>query len=406
MDCDVIVVGAGPAGSTAAREIAQRGASVLLLDRARFPRDKPCGGGVTIRTAELLPFSLDPVIEGTIDTAHLRLGDGEDVTRRHSRPMTYMTQRSRLDHYLVERAQEAGVDFRDGCPVKQVVRRSDGSYEVLHRDGSTHRSRVMIGADGANGVVRLNLGYESPLEAAVALEGNILFPGGIPERYRGAVALNFGVVPGGYGWVFPKEDHLNVGVGGWKEQVGSTLRERLDELCRRYGFEPSAVTQLRGHHLPLVRPGALTAAGGSAVIGDAAGLVDPLSGEGIHGAVASGVAIAPVVEDYLGGRVDSLRGYHHVVARELFPNIEASRALMEIFHAAPGPFVWLLQHSNRFWAPAGELVRGEIDYTHVVTRLGPLVTAALGPTARLARLRTGRDPLLPARLRRSAGGAG
>jgi geranylgeranyl reductase family protein len=396
MDTDVIVVGAGPAGSTAAREIASRGADVLLLDRARFPRDKPCGGGVTIRTAGLLPFSLDPVIEATIDTAHLRLRAGEEVTRRHSRPMTYMTQRSRLDHFLVERAQEAGVEFRDGCAVKEVLRLPDGSYELRHRDGSTHRARAVIGADGANGVVRQQLGYEPPIESAVALEGNVHYPDGIPEHYRSAVALNLSFLPGGYGWVFPKGDHVNVGVGGWKDQVGHELRESLDEFCRIYGFDTASVTQLRGHHLPLTRPGALVADGGSAVIGDAAGFVDPLSGEGIHGAVASGIAIAPVVEDYLAGRVDSLRGYHHAVTRELMPNIEASRALMEIFHATPKPFVWLLQHTNRFWDPAGELVRGELEYTAIVRKFGPVVAASLGPVARLASWRTGRRAITAA----------
>ena len=129
------------------------------------------------------------------------------------------------------------------------------------------------------------------------------------------------------------------------------------------------------------------------MIGDAAGFVDPLSGEGIHGAVSSGIAVAPAVEDYLAGRVKNLGGYHSTMAREVVPNMEASRALMEIFHAWPDPFVWLLQHSDRFWAPAGELVRGEIPYTQIVNRFGPLVAATLGPVAKLARLKTRRASL-------------
>ena len=393
METDVIVVGAGPAGSTAAREIADRGGNVLLLDRAKFPRDKPCGGGVTIRTADLLPFSLDPVIEATVDTAHLRFREGKEITRHHWRPLTYMTQRSRLDAFLVERAQEGGVEFRDGCPVKEVTRLGDGSYEVRHRDGSAHHARVVIGADGANGVVRANLGYEAPIESAVALEGNIEFPDGIPERYRRGIVLNLSYLPGGYGWVFPKGDHVNVGVGGWKAQVGTTLRQELERFCHLYDFDPASVTQIRGHHLPLIRPGAQVATAGSAVIGDAAGFVDPLSGEGIHGAVASGIGVATAVEDYLSGRVDSLSGYHHLVTRELTPNIETSRALMEIFHAMPAPFVWLLQHSDRFWNPAGELVRGDLEYQTIVRKFGPIVAASLKPVAKLAQWRTGRRDL-------------
>ncbi|MEX1022588.1 MAG: FAD-dependent oxidoreductase, partial [Dehalococcoidia bacterium] len=127
-DVDVVVVGAGPAGSTAAREAAERGASVLLLDRARFPRDKPCGGGVTIRCANLLPFSLDPVVEDVVTGARLRIRDGRDVVRDAREPLTYMTQRSRLDAFLVERAQEAGADFRDGHAVTSIEAKPDGTF--------------------------------------------------------------------------------------------------------------------------------------------------------------------------------------------------------------------------------------------------------------------------------------
>ena len=130
MDIDVIVVGAGPAGSTAAREIASRGARVLLVDRAKFPRDKPCGGAVTFRTAALLPFSLDPVIEDVVHNARLQFRNGKEVVHRNERPLTYMTQRSRLDHFLVEQAQNVGVEFRDDQQVKVVKQLKNGNFEV------------------------------------------------------------------------------------------------------------------------------------------------------------------------------------------------------------------------------------------------------------------------------------
>ncbi len=392
MDIDVIVVGAGPAGSTAAREIASRGARVLLVDRAKFPRDKPCGGAVTFRTAALLPFSLDPVIEDVVHNARLQFRNGKEVVHRNERPLTYMTQRSRLDHFLVEQAQNVGVEFRDDQQVKVVKQLKNGNFEV-NINSDKHLCQVLIGADGANGIVRQNLGYEAPLDGAVALEGNIQCS---PQHnpFRGEIALHFGDMAGGYGWIFPKYDRINLGVGGWQEQVGPTLRTRLNELCVRYGFAPSDLQELRGHHLPLTRPGAIVAKGGSAVIGDAAGLIDPLSGEGIHGAIASGVAIAAPVENYLNRKVDSLVGYQTKVTRELIPDLEASRSLMEIFHASPRPFVWLLQHSDQFWNRAADLVRGEISYQTVVRHFGPIVSASLGPIAKLARLRTGRSSFL------------
>ncbi len=120
VDYDTIVVGAGPAGSTAARLLAQRGARVLLLDRARFPRDKPCGGGVSIRAAGELGVDLSPVIERTVTEMRVSFRLGRSFLRSSPEPLAYLTQRCRLDALLVERAAEAGVDFRDGQAVRDV----------------------------------------------------------------------------------------------------------------------------------------------------------------------------------------------------------------------------------------------------------------------------------------------
>ena len=100
MRFDAIVVGAGPAGSTTAYRLARAGASVLLVDKARFPRDKPCGGGLTLRAARLLPFSVDPVVEDVVDRFQLRLRYGTSFERASEEPLCLMTQRSRLDEFL------------------------------------------------------------------------------------------------------------------------------------------------------------------------------------------------------------------------------------------------------------------------------------------------------------------
>ena len=384
MNLDAIVVGAGPAGSTAARGIAERGGRVLLLDRAKFPRDKPCGGGVTVRCAELLPFSIEPIVEDVVTHARLRVRDGRDIERDAGGVITYMTQRRRLDAFLVERAQERGVEFRDGQTVTDVSRHGDGTYEVGTKD-ERHTARVVIGADGANGIVGNRLGYSSIPDGAAALEGNVVFPDGVPAEFRGKVVLNFGYVPGGYGWIFAKGDHVNVGVGGWKHAAGPRLRAALNHLCRIYGIDPARVEDLRGHTLPMAQPGMTIAAMGSAVIGDAAGLVDPLSGEGIYAALASGTAVAPAVADYLAGATKDLGGYQTAMEREVLPENRASAALLEIFQAAPEPFIWLMQHSGRFWQGACDLVRGEASYEGLTYILGAPMHALLGPTSAMAR---------------------
>ena len=382
MHSDVVVVGAGPAGSTAARELAGRGVEVVMLDRARFPRDKPCGGAVTIRCAERLPFSLDPVVEDVVDTARVRYRAGRDVVREAGRPITYMTQRCRLDAYLAEQAQAAGAEFRDGQRVTGVRQLLDGTYEV-DAGGEVYSTRVVIGADGANGVVGTALGYEHARESAVALEGNIALPDGPLQEWRHTVVLNFGYLPGGYGWVFSKGDHVNVGVGGWKGVVGTMLRPALERVCRVYGLDPDALEQLRGHHLPMQRRGMVMAAAGSAVIGDAGGLVDPLSGEGIYAAIVSGQAIAPAVEDYLAQRASSLQPYQHAIEAELLADVSASARLTELFHAWPRPFVWALQHSDRVWERCCQLLADDVTYNDILKATGPFA-GTLRPLATLA----------------------
>jgi geranylgeranyl reductase family protein len=287
---DAIVVGAGPAGSTTAYRLARAGARVCMLDRATFPRDKPCGGGLTLRAVRELPFSVEPVVEDAVDRLELGLAYRRRFVKHADEPLILMTQRRRLDAFLAERAAlEAGVEFRDGAKVTSVS--AGGSVDVA---GERLDADVVIGADGANGVSGRAAG---PIpELGVALEGNVSHDHVDPARYRGRAVVELGVVPGGYAWVFPKGDHVNVGVGGWGTE-GPHLRERLAALCRAYGIDATRVTQLRGHRLPMRGARRRPVDGRVLLVGDAAGLVDPLSGDGMYEAFVSGRLAAAAVLD-------------------------------------------------------------------------------------------------------------
>ena len=313
---DAIVVGAGPAGSTTAYRLGRAGARVLLADRARFPRDKPCGGGLTVRAVRQLPEGLDvqPVVEHVVESMELRLRYGSSFRRGGSRPLILMTQRRRLDHHLAEQAAAAGVDFRDGVKVAEVDVSGTGVSARL--DGRPVEAQALVGADGANGVVARALGLGRDTVHGVAFEGNVRY-GPVPEeRYRGLAAIELGVVPGGYGWVFPKGDHVNVGVGGW-ESEGPRLRRLLREYCRRLGIDDAEVESLRGHRLPLRGAGAPAARGSALLVGDAAGLVDPLSGDGMYEAFVSSRLAADAVLDLLAGRTQTLEPYSDRLAQAL-----------------------------------------------------------------------------------------
>jgi geranylgeranyl reductase family protein len=388
---DAVVVGGGPAGSTAARYLARAGASVLLLDRARFPRDKPCGGGVTLRAAREQEIDLSPVVERTVMGVRLSLRLGPTFDRRYGAPLTYMTQRCRLDAYLVDGAVEAGAAFQDGEPVRGLE--VDHREVTVRTERDTYAARAVIGADGANGVVGRAAGLRLHAEEAVALEGNVPCPRGVPEAWRDVVALDLGGLAGGYGWVFPKGDHLNVGVGAWK-YAAFTLRSKLAALCRRYGFDAGGLEALRGHHLPVRIPGSIIARGPVALVGDAAGLVDPLSGEGIHAAFVSGRLAAEAVLRFLAGETDDLASYQRAVDRRLQPELTAARKLQELFNFAPPPYVALLRRSGTFWRFLCRVIRGERTYGDFLRVIGPLrlsvdFFAAWARRRRLARLAAG-----------------
>lgn len=353
---DVLVVGAGPAGSTAAYRLAQAGASVLLADRARFPRDKPCGGGLTYRAVRELPVPVEPVVEDSVDRFELRLGYRRRFERKSQHPLCLMTQRSRLDAHLAEQAALAGADFRDGAKVEEIVLSVDG---VTASVGSRPvAARALVGADGVNGVTARTLGLGGDYEHGVALEGNVSFGAADRDRYRGRLVLELGIIPGGYGWVFPKGEHVNIGVGGWASQ-GPTLRERLNELCVQHSVAPSALTDVRGYRLPLRRPGSRLVTGRAALIGDAGGLVDPLTGDGIYEALLSARLASEAMVELLAGRAADLRSYERALERAVGPLAKTSWRAKHALDRFPR-LTFAAARLPLTWSVIERLVRGDL----------------------------------------------
>jgi geranylgeranyl reductase family protein len=366
---DAIIAGAGPAGSTAARHLARTGAKVLLLDKAKFPRDKPCGGGVTFRADEASGLDLSPVTEREIYGVRISSAMGRRFDRTSPRLLARMTQRSKLDHYLAQQAACAGADMRDGAAVTAIE--IDGGTVRVRSNGDMYEARVLIGADGVNGMSAKALDLAPAGEHAVALEANYPADGALMAHWERFIALDLGGIPGGYAWVFPKGDHLNVGVGGWKF-VGPTLRAELSRFCAYYGFDETRLYAHRGYQLPLRRDDQPVVRGPAMLAGDAAALVDPLSGEGIWAAFVSGRLAAEEAQRYLGGDVPDLAGYQRALADEMGEEILASRRLMAIFQRLPSFSVLMLKYNGFFWRYMTEIIRGEITYPDLPRKLGPL----------------------------------
>ena len=311
---DVAIVGAGPAGSAAAYRLATAGARVLLLDKATFPRDKPCGGGVTGRAARLLPFSIEPVVEDVVDRMDCGLRYRHRFSRHARGPLAYMTQRRRLDHFLLQKAAEAGAEVRE--------RETADAREL--------DAQIVIGADGCNGSSAKQLGLADGVVHGVGLEAN--YPH--ERRFAGAMVIEIAVIRGGYGWIFPKGDHVNVGVGG-NEEEGPQLRAELRRMCEAYGIDPDSAQDMRGYRLPMRLPGTRLARGRTAVIGDAAGLVDPFSGDGMYEAFLSAQLVADAALAVLAGRAEDLEPYQTAVERRITPLTRAGWGAKRAFEHSP-----------------------------------------------------------------------
>lgn len=376
---DAIVVGAGPGGSTTAFRLASAGRSVLLLDRAVFPRDKPCGGGLTVRAVKLLPFPVDEVVEARVDVMRFRRRFRAAFERRCRGPVILMTQRKRLDHFLVQQAVTAGVDFRQGAKVvaleqdaSSVTVRWTGAGGAGGAGGGEARAAALIGADGCNGVVPRLLGLGGDYTHGVALEANVAYAGDEQARYSGAAVIELDTVPGGYGWVFPKGDHFNVGVGGWEEE-GPRMREHLADLCRAHGVGPDRLTETRGYRLPLRRADSPLVQGRVVLVGDAAGVVDPLTGDGMYEAILTGKHASEAVLALLAGEAASLEPYAAAVRRSLGPLAAASWGAKVAFDRYPRA-TFVLARIPLVWRAVDGLMRGELSHPGAARGLarGPL----------------------------------
>jgi len=367
---DVAIVGAGPSGSTTAYHLAKAGARVLLLDRADFPREKPCGGGVTARAFERAPVDLTPVVEQVIHKVRLSYRLGEYFDYEYHQPLVYMTQRLRLDEYLMSQAVEAGAEFHGGSVVRGIELEKDGVRIAVN--GDTYEAGALVGADGANGIVARSAGLHPVKDPQVALEANLPYAGErIPDEWSDMAALELGSMPGGYGWSFPKSDHFNVGCGGWQAE-GGRLRTHLAALRDHYGLQSAPMLNIRGHHLPTRDEGAPIVRGRVLLVGDAAGLVDPMSGEGIYAAFVSGHLAAARLLRLLDGADADLFPYEAAIEREIMSDIRAAKLLRDAYDYTPWLCYFMLRRSERFRLMLCQLMTGEHSYASYLRKLGPL----------------------------------
>lgn len=365
---DVIIVGAGPAGATLAHELSRKGLDVLLLEKERLPRYKACAGGITVKTAKLLDIDFSSVTRDTVHGAKIAYGSRRSFTKSYPRPLIHMVMRDEFDQLLVQRAREAGAALADNERVRQVDT-AEQSVKVSTAD-RIFTAQIVVGADGARSVVAANAGLMRNIDLGIGLEAEISVPGQRLVQWESLMGLNLGHMRGGYGWVFPKKDHLSVGAGSPLRQA-KRLKSGYQAVLKSHGLNDCSATRIRSHWLPVRRKGMAIQSGRCLLLGDAAGLVDPVTGEGIHNAVRSARIAAPIIEGYLQGSSANLQEYEVAVDRQIMPELRAARALARAFAWFPGLVFHAVESNDRLWNACCRLLRGEDTYITLKRRLGP-----------------------------------
>jgi geranylgeranyl reductase family protein len=365
--CDVTIVGGGPAGATLAYELAGKGITVLLLEKEKLPRYKCCAGGVTRKAAELLDFDVSDVAEDVVHEVSFAFNLGNAYLRQSEQPVMYTVMRDSFDHYLIERAQRLGALLMDGQKATQVG--TCGEWVEISTADSVFRSRLVIGADGSYSTVARDLDMRGNIEYLTAIESEIAVPQQELVKWKARAHLDLGCVPGGYAWVFPKRDHLSVGAG-----CGASRAKGLNAHYQRFldslGLGRYASANSGSHLIPMRTKGSLVWHNRALLLGDAAGLCDPLTGEGIYYAVRSAQLAAQVIEDRLTSDGVELENYQEAVDREILSELRVARVLSRLFVRFPHLAFGMLRQSNKAWRTVCGVLSGELEYSDIKDRAG------------------------------------
>jgi geranylgeranyl reductase family protein len=297
---DVAIIGAGPGGGMAACRLARTGLDIAILEKEKLPRHKACGGALPGNIGKMLGIDLRHIMENEVSQSRCLFNYENPIFRRHV-PI-FLVDRSRLDAFLVKQAiasSEGNVELIEGFDLFAVREQSD-AITVKGKAGEIVQSRFLIAADGALSKTARCLGLKSDLPAGIAIDAEVEATNEAYESQKDAATFNYFCLPGGYGWIFPKgQGKLSCGVGSWRKRKG-LLAEMNDFVANSLPAKSVRSLRLSAKPIPFYSGHKKIATRRVCLIGDAASLVDPITGEGIRYAMQSGSLAADIIADLLG----------------------------------------------------------------------------------------------------------
>ncbi len=361
---DCIIVGAGPAGASAAYHLSQRGRSVLLLEKAALPRYKPCGGGVSPEIGQWFDFDFEPVISQKVTRTRYTWKLKEAIEADLETPI-WMVRRNEFDHYIVQQAQQQGTVLRDRTKATGIQFEGD-CWQVYTSEGDTFEGTYLIAADGGRGPMAKWLGFE---ERKTSVAGAIEIEPKVTVEDAHIVHFEFGLLKNGYVWNFPKRDGYSIGSGAFctNQRQGRDLVQPMVDYAAAFGVDGDG-QQKHGHPVCLWDGDQVLHTHNALLAGESACVVDPFTAEGIRPSIFTGVKAADAIARALDGEPNALADYTKTIATELGSEMRLASRLAKAFYMAPHLSYKAILNYPSATRAMGRVFTGDLKYADVVQK--------------------------------------
>ncbi|WP_152286418.1 geranylgeranyl reductase family protein [Flavicella marina] len=373
---DVAVIGSGPSGASAALKLAENNLSVVLIEKETLPRYKTCGGGFVYRGRRRLPFDISSVVKREFNKIDIYFDKADiHLSSEREEPIISMIMRDDFDNLIVEKAKQAGITLLEGHKLKKM---SFDETITLHTSQGDVSSKFVIAADGALSPTAKLAGWNDTRYLIPALEYEVEVSPKDFERLSKEVRFDFDAVPLGYGWSFPKENHLSIGVASAR-RTKIDLKKYYKEYLTTLGITDIISEEFHGFQIPVSPRTDGFFKNNVLLTGDAAGFADPITAEGISNAILTGEMAAEAI---IEGKLDSEKTeklYFDKLNETVLPEIKTGLYLSKVFYEKEKVRHFLMkQYGQRFCEAMTDVFMGERSYpTDIKKRIGEKIKGAI-----------------------------
>jgi geranylgeranyl reductase family protein len=364
---DVAIIGSGPAGASAAFELAKNGISTVIIEKETLPRYKTCGGGFAYRGRRKMPFDVSPVIEKEffrVDAFFKKTG--VHVFSERKEPVISMVMRDDFDNFLIEKAKEHGITLLENHKLKDITFEDD---ITLHTSQGDVKTKFVIAADGVLSTTAKLTGWEETRLLIPALEYEVEVSPEDFERLSKSVRLDFDAIPMGYGWCFPKKNHLSIGLASFRR-----IKVDFKKLYRDYMEDVLGITEvvsetMHGFQIPVTPRTDGCVRKGVFLVGDAAGFADPLTAEGISNAIFSGIMAAEAIVASGLDKQKAEENYTTKLNETLLPELKTGARLSKLFYENEKiRNILIKKYGDRICEVMTQVLMGERTYPADITK--------------------------------------